>query len=102
MDVEWIKKQIQDGQYYWSLHADEERRNDLFDIVDVETAICNGRILEDYSTDPRGQSCLVVGESTKGPIHIVCGKNKNNNLIIITVYKPALPKWLNSMERRKL
>lgn len=42
-------------------------------ILDLETAIYNGEILEDYPTDQRGPSCLVLGCSRNCPIHIVCG-----------------------------
>ncbi|MBU0512040.1 MAG: DUF4258 domain-containing protein [Chloroflexi bacterium] len=42
-------------------------------IHDLETAIFNGEILEDYPDDPRGSSCLVSGYSRNQAIHIVCG-----------------------------
>lgn len=101
MDFEWIRKQILSGQYLWSLHADEERRHDGLEIVAVENAILEGEILEKYVPDLRGDSCLVFGESQGVSIHIVCGKNKKEQLVIVTVYKPGLPKWKTPRERTK-
>lgn len=67
--------------------------NDDLMISDVEEAILSGRILENYPEDKRGESCLVVGFSDSGvPIHIVCGE-KDDKVVIITVYIPRPPKF---------
>lgn len=100
MDIEWIKTRVRQNKYLWSLHADEERRNDGLEIQDVEEALLNGKVLETYPQDPRGASCLVYGECKKGvSVHIVCGKNSKEWLVIITVYRPVLPKWKTPTER---
>ncbi len=101
MHLQWIRGQIAKNQYLWSMHADEERRNDDLEIAEVEAAIMNGEILESYPKDPRGTSCLIYGEANGTPVHIVCGKNKLEQLVIVTVYKPSLPKWKNPTERSK-
>ena len=100
MDIQWIRSQIGSGQYLWTLHADEERRNDGLEVVDVEVALVEGMILESYPADPRGISCLVYGESKGRSIHVVCGKNQAERLVIITVYKPTSPKWSTPKQRR--
>lgn len=99
MDIEWIQGKVASGQYLWTLHADEERRNDSLSISEVEIALKSGIIIEQYPTDPRGASCLVYGDVSGVPVHIVCGKNSMEQLVIITVYKPELPKWKNPKER---
>ncbi|MCD5417790.1 DUF4258 domain-containing protein [Candidatus Bipolaricaulota bacterium] len=38
----------------------------------VEEALLNGEILEQYPDTGRGESCLVVGSAGKVPIHAVC------------------------------
>src|SRR3990167_9157607 len=101
MNISWIRKKILSGDYLWSMHADVERRNDNLEIADVEKALTKGKILETYPEDPRGKSSLVYGYSKNQAIHIVCGKNKQDKLVIITVYKPTLPKWKNTTERNK-
>lgn len=99
MDIDWIRDKVASGQYLWTLHADEERRNDSLTISEVEIAFKSGIILEQYPTGPRGASCLVYGEVSGMHVHIVCGKNTMEQLVIITVYKPELPKWKSTTER---
>ena len=99
MDIDWIKKCIFNNSYYFTSHADIERMNDNLKIIDIEQAILSGRILEIYKNDIRGHSCLIVGFSDNAiPIHIVCGE-RNNKLVIITVYIPKPPKFKNPFER---
>ena len=72
MDIEWLKQCVINGEYYFSMHGDEERMNDDLLISDVEEAVLSGRILENYTEDKRGESCLIVGFSDFGiPIHVV-------------------------------
>ena len=99
--IDWIKKKVQIEEYFFSKHADSERQNDSLLITEINEAIFNGIILEEYSDTGRGVSCLIVGFTDKGkPIHIVCGKN-GKRLIIITVYIPTPPKFKNPFERSK-
>ncbi len=99
MDLGWLKTKIRQNQYLFTLHADEERRNDSFAIEDVEKALLEGQILETYPNDPRGSSCLVYGESKGVPVHVVCGRNSEEWLVIITVYRPTFPKWKTPTKR---
>ena len=104
MDIEEIKEKVKNNEYEISFHAEKERYAENISISDLETAIYNGEILEDYIDDPRGPSCLILGYSKNQPIHIVCGCTPINWIRIITVYLPKLPKWVNErtrMERRK-
>lgn len=66
---------------------------------EVEEALTNGMILEQYEDKGRGESCLVVGFTNFGkPVHIVCGEMEGE-LAIITVYIPSPPKFKNPYER---
>lgn len=74
MELRWIRQRIRAGDYEFSAHADDERQAEKIPIAEVEVALLNGEILENYPTDPRGPSCLVLGYATAGyPIHVVCG-----------------------------
>lgn len=96
---EWIQSCIQDGNYYFSAHGDQERQNDNLLIGSIETALLNGKILEEYEDTGRGESCLVMGfTDTNKPVHIVCGR-MGDSLVIVTVYIPAKPKFKNPFER---
>jgi hypothetical protein len=99
LNIQWIQNRVIHNEYYYSKHGDQERKNDKLSIYEVEEALISGKILEKYEDTGRGESCLVVGFTKKGqPIHIVCGKN-GEDLVIITVYIPSLPKFKNPYER---
>lgn len=69
-------------------------------VDDLKNAILKGEMLEDYPEDKRGHSCLVFGfDSQNRPIHSVCAIDKNGVLVVITVYRPTLPKWKTPRER---
>ena len=103
MDIHWIRKSVEIGDYDITAHADQEMQIDEVSIYDLEKSLLEGEVLEDYPNDPRGQSCLVLGYTERGlPLHIVCGMTTKKNLRIITVYVPILPRWISPRERRKL
>lgn len=90
---------VKEESYLFSQHGDDERKNDNLSIKEVEESLLNGKILEKYKDDKRGESCLVVGFTNAGkPIHVVCGI-KDKTLVIITVYIPTSPKFKNPFER---
>jgi len=98
-DIKWIQDRIRKVEYYFSKHGDQERQNDNLTISEVEEALLNGMIIEQYEDTGRGESCLVVGFTNFGkPVHIVCGEMKEE-LAIITVYIPSPPKFKNPYER---
>lgn len=99
MDIEEIRKKVYSKEYIISEHAERERQAENIELKDIREAIFTGEILEDYPNDPRGPSCLVLGYAGERSIHIVCGWNKYDWLIIITVYIPVLPKWITSRKR---
>jgi len=64
-------------------------------------ALRNGGIIEDYSEDPRGHSCLILGFTKQGrPIHVVCAL-KDEFLVIVTAYEPTLNKWTSNFKSRR-
>jgi hypothetical protein len=101
MEIEDIKNKIRHEEYEISSHAEKERYDEDITIPDLENTIFDGEIIEDYSDDPRGQSCLILGHSQNRPIHIVCGYSTLKWIRIITVYIPKPPKWINERTRAK-
>lgn len=98
----YITKEIQTQNYEISLHADDERIAEGLTTYQVEYALLDCKIIEEYPNDPRGESCLVVGFTTENiPIHVVCGKTSSGNLIWITIYIPTMPKWRDPFTRNK-
>ena len=98
MDIEEIKSKVRANQYAYTHHAEIERRADELTFVQVEEAILNGEILEQYPDTGRGESCLVVGFAREVPIHIVCGW-RGEKVALVTVYIPRLPKFVDPWTR---
>ena len=98
MVFEDIKRQVETGQYLYSQHADEERIEDDLTFSQIKKALLNGEIIEQYPDTGRGESCLVLGYADDLPIHIVCGR-RNVKLVLITVYIPRPPKFINPRTR---
>ena len=68
---------------------------------EVRDIIKQGEIIEDYPEDPRGHSCLMVGETVfKRIIHVACSP-KPDYLAIITAYIPTEDEWEEGFKQRK-
>lgn len=99
MAIDWIKQCVVDERYRYSRHGDKERQNDNLSLLEIEQALLNGRIIEQYPDTGRGESCLLVGFTDAGaPVHVVCA-SMGDWLIIVTVYIPTPPKFKNPYER---
>lgn len=99
--IEIARERIQKGLFYLSHHAQIERGNERITVDDIISTILNGKELETYPDDQRGESCLIVGQGLDSRwIHVLCGNFYDGKLIIITVYIPKLPKWKDPFTRR--
>lgn len=99
---DFIRAEIEKQSYEISLHADDERIADGLTISQLEFALSDCEIIEQYPDDPRGESCLVLGFTPEGiSVHVVCGKNRSGHLILITVYIPTMPKWKDPRTRNR-
>lgn len=100
MDIARVKALVRQRRYKTSHHAEVEREAETITIDDIKTAILEGELLEDYPDDPRGHSCLMLGTTEDGrPLHIVLTILDQEEVLIITVYVPTLPKWLDPRTR---
>lgn len=69
--------------------------------TDVQEVVLRGELIEDYPSDPRGPSCLMLGAGTGGrAIHVVCSP-KIDYLSIITAYLPDPTQWSPDFRTRK-
>jgi len=100
MDISFIRENVKKENYDLSMHAHQERQEEQITINEIEKILLNGDIIEMYSNDPRGKSCLVAGKIADIPLHIVCGK-RENKLLIVTVYRPKQPTWKDYKTRTK-
>ena len=97
--ADWIKVKARENEFQLSGHAHKERQEETIHTWEIREALINCEILENYPKDPKGPSCLVLGYAMGRPIHVVCGRAKNDWLLIITVYIPKPPKWIDPKTR---
>ncbi len=68
--------------------------------TEVRNAIERGEIIEDYPTDVRGHSCLMLGAGVDGRVvHVVCAP-KHEYLAVITAYLPDEAEWSTDFRKR--
>jgi hypothetical protein len=104
MDIQWIHRKCQEP-FVITGHADEECVEDDISLADIKRALGAGEILEQYADrkDLRGDSCLMLGHGVdRTPIHMVLARNNSDRLVVVTVYRPMPPKWVNERTRRKI
>jgi len=61
MDISLIQDKIRKGQYYWRQHAIERSIERQVAEEEVAEVILSGEIIEEYSEDKYGPSCLIFG-----------------------------------------
>ena len=98
MDIEAIQAKVRANAYVYIQHAEIERAADDLTFAQIETALLNGMILEQYPDTGRGESCLIVGLAHTQPVHVVCGW-RGEKVAIITVYIPRMPSFVDPWTR---
>jgi hypothetical protein len=104
VDAETIRRLVVQGKYQLSKHAEREREADMIPTSQLQEALENCEIIEDYPDDPRGQSCLVLGFAAQRPLHAVCAvKRDPDEVLLITVYDPSKrpEQWTHQYRRRR-
>lgn len=71
---EFIRAEIEKQTYQISLHADDERLADGLQIGELESALKDCQVIEQYPDDPRGESCLALGFVNESPFTSFVGK----------------------------
>ena len=100
MDLGEIKVKIRKDEYDLSHHAHVERQAEHITIKEIEGTILNGGVIEQYPKDPRGPSVLIGGKVGTRNFHVICGK-RNDRILVVTVYEPKLPKWVDYKTRSR-
>lgn len=103
MNLFEIIEAIKENRIRISDHADAEAQVDNLTFNDIIETVIEGEIIEEYHTDKPYPSCLIFGKTSKGdPVHSVWGCNEKNNwVVLITVYRPDQERWINWRKRRR-
>ena len=101
LNINSIKQMIKYGKMRWTNHVIVRLFQRNITQGDIENAILNGEIIEEYENDYPYPSCLVYGINlNKEVIHIVCGVTREE-VWIITAYYPDDIKWEDDLKTRK-
>ena len=101
LNIDKIKQLIRDEKIRWTNHVMVRLLQRNINQSDIENAILNGEIIEEYENDYPYPSFLVYGINLNNEVlHIVCGSN-GEELWIITAYYPDNIEWENDMKTRK-
>ncbi len=86
--IERIRQKILLRLYDMTIHAVEEMAEDDLDILEVEEAILNGRIVRRQKQDPRGVKYTIEGLALQGQklVGVVGRFHGTDRFLIITVY----------------
>ncbi|MCP5047391.1 MAG: DUF4258 domain-containing protein [bacterium] len=96
-----IRSKIRAGEYRFTVHSLERRIERSITKSEIEEAILNGEIIEDYPEDKYGPSCLILGFTIqRRPVHVQCSLEP---VWIITCYDPSERplEWTNDLKKRR-
>jgi hypothetical protein len=89
---------------YWSRHAITEMVQDQLTRSEVEMALRDGDVIENYPTTHRPlPDCLVSGyvHNTQ-PLHAVIAIDEaQDRIFVVTVYRPSAERWEDDWRTRK-
>lgn len=99
MDLVTIQKAVAEGNYLYSQHALQRMIDRHISRAEVEQAVANAEIIEEYPLDKYGPSCLIYGETeAKRVLHIQVSAAPS--VKIITAYEPDPAEWENFRVRK--
>ncbi len=105
MDLHGLQLDVANGRRLVGGHALREANNEGLDLQGVWAAVAVGcQVIEDYPTDPRGPSCLILCWIGSIPVHtVVAWSPTKSYAFMITVYRPDRDhkwQWLNNYTLR--
>ena len=96
IDICKIKDLCERACIRWTNHAFLMMMQRDISREDIRRGIVEGEVIEQYPMDFPNPSCLILGNG----LHIVCGINEEE-IHIITAYRPDPGKWSESLRERK-
>lgn len=101
LNIERIIKYVKNEKIRWTNHLMIRLSQRNIAQIDIEHAILNGEIIEEYQQDYPYPSCLILGKTCDNQIiHVVCGLGEEE-LWIITAYYPNEDEWQDNLKIRK-
>jgi Domain of unknown function (DUF4258) len=99
--IELIRELFRRREYEYSLHALDQSILRRISTREIEEAVEDGEIIEDYPADEYGPSCLILGfTSDRRPLHVQCTYPQRIPVKVITLYQPDPGQWIEFRRRR--
>jgi hypothetical protein len=100
--IEKIRQKVRQNQFEFSQHDLDPTIFRQIAVQELQEAIEQGEVIEDYPDDKYGASCLIGGVTLAGKVlHIHCSYPNRPLIKIITIYEPDPQLWINFKLRRK-
>ncbi len=100
----FIRQKVIERKVKWSRHALNELASEPMSVGDVETALRQAEVIEDYPHPHRYlPDCLALAfVAPNKPIHCVIAINESRDyILIVTVYQPMAEEWEDDWRSRK-
>ena len=99
-DIDAIREAFEKRDYLFTAHASDRAAKRVIRSAEIEEAVAEGEVIEDYPDDKYGPSCLLCGYTAENrPLHIQVSYPPG--LKIITVYEPSPDEWEDDLKTRK-
>jgi hypothetical protein len=87
----------------WTRHALDALASEPFSVGDVEVALQQAEMIEDYPHLRRYlPDCLVLAFVQTKPIHCVVAINElHDYILMVTIYQPSVQEWKDDWRTRK-
>jgi len=100
--IDQIREKFRRGLVEYSLHATRQVVAREISHDEVTQTVLAGEVIEDYSNDKYGPSCLILGRTTNGRVlHAQCSYPSRPLIKVITAYDPDLAEWDENFRKRK-
>jgi len=87
-NLTYLRTLFANKNYLFTAHASDRAAERGIISAEIETAIANGEVIEDYPNDKYGPSCLIMGKSARGRVlHVQVSYQLS--VKVITVYEPS-------------
>jgi hypothetical protein len=99
--IDEIRRRVARGDFEFSQHAVDQAILRHISVQELREAIAGGEVIETYTEDKYGPSCLIFGMTDAGrPVHVQCSDPSRFIVKIITVYEPDPALWVEFKVRR--
>ncbi|AMK74901.1 MULTISPECIES: DUF4258 domain-containing protein [Methylomonas] len=68
---------------------------------DIRWVLSSGEIISDYPNDSPYPSRLILGWVDKNPIHVLTAQAEDDQMIVITAYRPDSKLWESDFKRKR-